>query len=87
MKNTANTATVRHAGRYFSMLEASPPTEFDRDLRTVGEHDFGGRLQGPMTAHPKVDPVSGDMLFFGYGPVSPYLRYSEVNAEIGRAHV
>lgn len=80
LKNTANTATVRHAGRYFSMLEAAPPTEFDRDLRTVGEHDFSGRLQGPMTAHPKVDPVTGDMLFFGYSPSAPYLRYSEVNA-------
>ena len=80
LKNTANTATVRHAGRMFSLLEAAPPTEFDRDLNTLGECDFGGRLQGPMTAHPKVDPVSGDMLFFGYSPVAPYLRYSEVNA-------
>ncbi len=80
LKNTANTATVRHAGRYFSMLEAGLPTEFDRDLHTLGECDFGGRLKGPMTAHPKVDPVSGDMLFFGYSPVAPYLRYHEVNA-------
>ena len=80
LKNTANTATVRHAGRMFSLLEAAPPTEFDRDLNTLGECDFGGRLQGPMTAHPKVDPVSGDMLFFGYSPVAPSLRYSEVNA-------
>ena len=29
-----------------------------------------------MTAHPKIDPVTGEMLFFGYdifGP--PYLRF------------
>ena len=80
LKNTANTAMVRHAGRYFSMLEAGAPTEFDRELRTLGECDFDGKLQGPMTAHPKVDPVSGDMLFFGYSPMAPYLRYSEVDA-------
>jgi carotenoid cleavage dioxygenase-like enzyme len=80
MKNTANTAMVRHAGRYFSLLEAGAPTEFDRDLNTLGECDFGGRLQGPMTAHPKVDPVSGEMRFFGYSPMAPYLRYSEVSA-------
>ena len=80
LKNTANTATVRHAGRYFTLLEAGPPTEFDRDLNTVGEHDFGGRLRGPMTAHPKVDPVTGEMLFFGYSPMAPYLRYHEVSA-------
>ena len=80
LKNTANTAMVRHAGRYFSMLEAGAPTEFDRELRTLGECDFGGKLHGPMTAHPKVDPVSGDMLFFGYSPMAPYLRYHEVAA-------
>jgi carotenoid cleavage dioxygenase len=80
MKNTGNTATVRHAGHLFTILEACPPTEFDRDLNTLGEYDYDGRLQGPMTAHPKVDPVSGEMLFFGYSPVAPYLRYSEVDA-------
>lgn len=80
MKNTANTATVRHAGRYFSLMEACLPTEFDRDLRTLGECDFGGRLDGPFTAHPKVDPISGEMIFFGYSPMAPYLRYHEVDA-------
>ena len=80
LKNTANTAMVRHAGRMFSMLEAGPPTEFDRQLRTLGEWDFAGRLHGPMTAHPKVDAVTGDMLFFGYSPMAPYLRYHEVDA-------
>lgn len=80
MKNTANTATVRHAGRYFSLMEAALPTEFDRDLRTLGECDFGGRFDGPFTAHPKVDPISGEMIFFGYSPMAPYLRYHEVDA-------
>jgi len=80
MKNTANTATVRHAGRYFSLMEAALPTEFDRDLRTLGEYDFDGRFDGPFTAHPKVDPVSGEMLFFGYSAMAPYLRYHEVDA-------
>jgi len=80
LKNTANTATVRHAGRYFTLLEAGPPTEFDCDLNTIGEYDYDGRLRGPMTAHPKVDPVTGEMRFIGYSPMAPYLRYSEVSA-------
>jgi carotenoid cleavage dioxygenase len=79
LKNTGNTHTVRHAGRYFGLLEAGPPTEFDRDLETIGEYDFDGRLQGPMTAHPKVDTVTGELCFFGYSPVAPYLRYHEVD--------
>ena len=34
---------------------------------------------GPVTAHPKFDPVSGEMLFFGYsanGPGSNAIRYN-----------
>ncbi|MEZ5218013.1 MAG: carotenoid oxygenase family protein [Ilumatobacteraceae bacterium] len=86
LKNTGNTATVRHAGRYFTLLEAGPPTEFDRELRTLGEHDFAGRLRGPMTAHPKVDTATGEMLFFGYSPVAPYLRYHEVDPSGALVH-
>ena len=51
------------------------------DLSTVGRYDFDGKLRSAMTAHPKVDPVTGEMLFFGYdtfGP--PWLRYHVVNA-------
>ena len=40
LKNTGNTATVRHAGRYFALLEAGPPTEFDHELATLGEYDL-----------------------------------------------
>ena len=28
-----------------------------------------------MTAHPKMDPETGEMLFFGYAPFPPYLTY------------
>lgn len=64
--------SVTPVGR--SLLEAAPPTEVDLDLRTLGEYDFGGALTGPMTAHPKVDPLTGEMVFFGYNPFPPYLR-------------
>jgi carotenoid cleavage dioxygenase len=63
-----------------ALLEAAPPTEFTRDLETVAEHDFGGRLVGPMTAHPKIDPFTGELHFFGYIPFPPYLRYHRVDA-------
>lgn len=75
LKNTANTALVRHAGRLLALMEAAPPTELTMALDTVGEWDFGSGFTGPMTAHPKVDPVSGEMLAFGYSPLPPYLRY------------
>jgi carotenoid cleavage oxygenase len=80
--SAANTHVVSHAGKIFALVEVCLPTQVRPDLSTVGRYDFGGKLRSPMTAHPKMDPVSGEMLFFGYdifGP--PWLRYHVVNAD------
>lgn len=75
-KNTANTNIVVHARKLLALMEAALPTELALGtLETIGEYDFGGRLGGAMTAHPKLDPETGDMLFFGYSPFPPYLQY------------
>jgi len=75
-KNTANTNIVSHAGKLLALVESSLPTELAPcTLETIGAHDFGARLFSPMTAHPKIDPVTGEMLFFGYSPFPPYLQY------------
>jgi carotenoid cleavage dioxygenase len=81
MKNTANTHVVRHAGRILALMEAAKPVELTPELETVGEHDFGGLLKGPMTAHPKADPTTGELVFFGYSPVPPFLRVHSADAE------
>jgi carotenoid cleavage dioxygenase-like enzyme len=79
-KVTANTNTVFHANRLLALVESSLPTELDpRTLATRGLYDFGGRLAGAMTAHPKLDPENGEMLFFGYSPFPPYLQYFVVD--------
>lgn len=76
IKNTANTHTIRHAGRMLALMEAGIPTEFTPDLDTVGEWSFHNTYTGSMTAHPKVDPVTGEMLAFSYvGPLT-YFRIS-----------
>ena len=33
-----------------------------------------------MTAHPKIDPATGEMVFFGYSPFPPYVRLYEADA-------
>lgn len=79
-KNTANTNIIAHAGKLLALMEAALPTQLHREsLQTLGEHDFGGKLMGPMTAHPKLDPETGEMLFFGYSPFPPYLTYHVAN--------
>lgn len=80
VKNPANTHVIDHAGRRLALWEGGLPTEVDAELDTVGEYDFGGRLAGAMTAHPRLDPRTGEMLLFGYSLFEPYLRYHEVDA-------
>src|SRR2546423_1830545 len=74
--SVANTHVVAHAGRILALVEASLPTAITPDLATIGRFDFDGRLRSPMTAHPKIDPVTGEMFFFGYNIFEPpYVRY------------
>ncbi len=76
MKNTANTHVVRHAGRILALMEAGVPTEVTLDLETVGEWSFHDTYTGSFTAHPKIDPATGEMLAFSYvGPLT-YFRIS-----------
>ncbi len=75
IKNRANTHIVRHAGRLFALWEQGLPTEIAKDLGTVGEWNFGGKLEGAITAHPRIDPRTGEMLFFSYNLFPPYLTY------------
>lgn len=65
--NVANTHVIRHGGRLLALYEAGFPMELDPGtLETRGPWDFHGRLDRAMTAHPKVDPLTGDLLFFSY---------------------
>jgi carotenoid cleavage dioxygenase len=63
----ANTNVVWHGDRLLALEEAHAPFEVDpQTLAPRGSLDFAGKLKGPMTAHPKLDPVNGEMVFFGY---------------------
>jgi len=64
INGSANTNLVFHAGRLLALEEGFGPIEIDPvTLETRGDWTFGGRLPRNMTAHPKVDPVTGEMLF------------------------
>ena len=76
----ANTHIVGHAGKILALEEGHFPYVLDGDLGTVGATDFNGVLKGSFTAHPKICPVTGEMLAFGYSAFAPYLRYLRVSA-------
>lgn len=77
----SNVSQVYHAGKLLTLGEIGLPYEVNPgDLSTAGVYTFGGELNGSMTAHPKIDPVSGHMLFFGYSFAPPFLTFYEADA-------
>ena len=80
----ANTNIVFHAGRLLALEEGHLPTEIEPGtLATGGYCDYGGAIKAPFTAHPKIDPATGEMMFFGYnaaGPLTPTLSFGSVSA-------
>ena len=81
----ANTNVVWHGNKLLALEEGHAPFEVDPvTLESIGPWRFGDSLEGPMTAHPKMDPKTGEMLFFGYmvdGPFTPGISYQVVAAD------
>lgn len=76
--NTANTHIVWHGNRLMALMEGTLAVEMDPvTLATVGNFNYDGKIDGPITAHPKFDHATGEMIFFGNqarGPFSPFVR-------------
>ena len=68
IRTTANTTPVVFAGRLLATKEDGLPYELDPvTLETRGPFDFGGRWRGQtFTAHPKLDPATGELVAYGY---------------------
>lgn len=65
---TGNTTAMFHAGRLYALKEDDLAYRMDPDtLATLGKDDFGGAIRAQtFSAHPKVDPVSDELLTFAY---------------------
>ena len=69
----ANTSLVYHGGKLLALEEADVPYEVKlTSLDTVGKYTFNGALEpgSVFTAHPKLDPVTGELIGYGcaFGP-------------------
>ncbi len=67
-RSAANTHMYWHGGKLYTLKEDSLPFIVDpQSLQTLGQWDFDGQWGSQtMSAHPKVDPVSGEMIAYGY---------------------
>ncbi|MGB1139408.1 MAG: carotenoid oxygenase family protein [Halioglobus sp.] len=81
-ENTTSAVSLIYYGdQLMSLGEFGYPYVIDpQDLSTKGVFNYDGKLQGSMTAHPRIDPVTGELLFFGYNVIAPYLTYYRADA-------
>ncbi|MEV6071146.1 carotenoid oxygenase family protein [Nocardia sp. NPDC052001] len=88
-ENVANTNIVNYDGGLLALWEMGNPYRIDPDtLDTLGPTDFGGRLGflGAFSAHPKWDPVTGDMYNFGLDVLpTPRIRTYRIDRS-GKLH-
>lgn len=61
----ANTNIVFHAGKLLALEEGHMP--FEMQPRTLDSKGYVEAYKGRTTAHPKIDPKTGEMVWFGYG--------------------
>ncbi|KAH6663313.1 lignostilbene dioxygenase [Plectosphaerella plurivora] len=84
--STANTNLVLWADRFMALKEGGLPYQVDpHSLGTLGYDPFGLKdLSKTFTAHPKVDPYTGELVVFGYeakGLASPDIFVFTLDAD------
>ena len=81
-RGTGNTHVMSHNGELLCLEEGHWPWRIDNQLNTLGVQNYGGDLTCSMTAHPKVCPITGELLAFSYlNMPEPFLRYIRVSAD------
>jgi carotenoid cleavage dioxygenase len=77
-----NTNVIGHAGDTFAIVEAGAlPMLLSYELDTLARSDFGGTLGDAFTAHPKTDPVTGELHAISYYWEHERLQYQVVGTD------
>jgi carotenoid cleavage dioxygenase len=81
--DTVNTNIVPHAGQTWAVVEAGGyPVRVGPDLESIAHDPFGGSLKGSFSAHPHLDPDSGELHAICYeGPNQDTIRHVVVDRD------
>ena len=83
--DVVNTNIIQHAGRKLALVEAgSNPVELDDELETVAHTDFDGTLESSYSAHPHINPATGELHTICYSLKNPRRVYHVVLGTDGR---
>lgn len=90
LKDASSTDIVVHAGvAVTSFYQCGDLYELDPlTLETIRKSTWNGDFPSRcgVSAHPKVDPATGELLFFNYGKEEPYLHYGVVSPDNRLVH-
>lgn len=76
-----NTNVVRAGDAWYALVEAGAyPVEFSYELESITRSNLGGLTRG-FSAHPKEDPVTGDLHALAYQPGQPNVQYIVVGRD------
>lgn len=76
-----NVNVLLHAGEILALSEGGAPLAITAELETLGASRRHLGLAGGMTAHPKVDPRTGELMSFRADWKKPWLRYGVTDAK------
>lgn len=83
LKDVANTDVKFHNGNLIALwyLAGTPYRVDPLTLETIGPETWNDTRTSCVSAHAKIDPLTGEFCFFDYGPVPPYMQYGVVSAD------
>ena len=88
LKDSGNTDLVGHGGKALALwYMAGEAWEFDPvTLETTGRSAAVRASGGGISAHCKVDEITGELMFFDYGLEAPYMHYGVIGADGALKH-
>ncbi len=76
-----NVNVIKHAGVILALAERGQPAAINYELETLGPTPAQSAFSRGISGHPKIDPVTGELMTFQATWEQPWLRYGVIDAD------